>query len=462
MHDEQKANQRAALAVSCVGSFMTPYLSSAVSIALPAIGKEFDLNAISLGWVNTAFLVTAAALLLPFGKLGDMIGRKLVFLIGIVLYTLLSALAALAPNGGVLVAVVALIGAAAAMIFGTGVAILTSVYPPTERGRVLGINVAFTYAGLSLGPLLGGFLTHELGWRSVYLLNVPVGLVAVVLVLARLRGEWIGEKGQRFDLIGSLLSIATLGLFVLGLSVLPAAEGFALVGASAIGFVLFLLRERRADYPLLSLSLFKRNRAFGMSNLAALINYSATFALTFFMSLYLQYIQGLTAEAAGLLLIAQPALMVLFSPIAGRLSDRYEPRLLASSGMAIMALMLALLATLGATTSLGVVIFELVAVGIGYAFFSSPNTNAVMGSVEPRFYGIASATLGTMRLVGQMLSMGIAMLVLSIHIGRTAVTAAVYPLFLQSLRLSFAIFAALCFVGVFASLARGKRELPAL
>ncbi|MDA8425163.1 MAG: MFS transporter [Treponema sp.] len=454
------ANRRAALAVSCVSSFMTPYLSSAVSIALPAIGADFRLGAVSLGWVNTAFLVTAAAFLLPFGKLGDMIGRKRVFVAGLVSYTVFSVLAALAPGGAALVVAVALIGAAAAMIFGTGVAILTSVYPPAERGRVLGVNVSFTYAGLSLGPLLGGFLTHVFGWRAVYLLDVPVGLAALAVVLAALKGEWKGEEGQRFDLAGSLLSAATLALLVYGLSLLPEPAGFAFVAASAVLFVLFVLRESRAAYPLVSLSLFRESRVFAMSNLAALINYSATFAITFFLSLYLQYIQGLSAEAAGLLLMAQPLLMVLFSPLAGRLSDRREPRFLASVGMAVMALMLAFLATAGEGTPLALVVLELVAVGIGYAFFSSPNTNAVMGSVDRRFYGVASATLGTMRLVGQMLSMGIAMLVVSLYVGRAAMTSSSNPLFLKSMHVGFAIFAGLCVAGVFASLARGRRAAP--
>ena len=436
---------------------MTPYLSSAVSIAMPSIAGELGLNAVSLGWVNTAFLVAAAALLLPFGKLGDMTGRKRIYLIGNALYVLFAFLAALSPSGGILIGMGALLGAAGAMIFGTGMAILTSVYPPTERGRVLGINVAFTYAGLSLGPLLGGILTHSLGWRSVYFLNVPVGLFVVVLVVTKLKGEWRGEQGKGFDLPGALLSIATLGLLIYGLSTLPATIGFILIGAGVVGFFFFVLRERHASNPLLSLQLFSGNRVFAMSNLAALINYSATFALTFFLSLYLQYIKGLTPEAAGLVLIAQPVLMALFSPITGRLSDRHEPQILASIGMAIMAVMLGLLATAGKRTSLVVLICELVAVGIGYALFSSPNTNAVMGSVGRGFYGVASATLGTMRLTGQMFSMGIAMLILSLSVGHTAITPAVYPLFLHGQRIAFAVFALLCLAGVFASLARGKR-----
>jgi len=457
MEESQKNIQRTALAVSCASAFMTPYLSSAVNIALPAIGGEFALNAAELGWVTTAFLVAAAAFLLPFGKIGDRSGRKRVFLIGIILYTFFSAVAAFSPSGGFLIAVSALLGVSGAMIFATGVAMLTSVYPPNERGRVLGINVAFTYAGLSLGPLVGGVITHLLGWRSVYLLNVPFGLFAIVLVVTRLKGEWLGEKGSRFDALGALLSVLTLALLIFGLSRLPALSGVILLAASIVGLLLFLLRELHTEDPLLSLSLFRGNPVFGMSNLAALINYSATFALTFFLSLYLQYIKGMSAESAGLVLIAQPVLMVLFSPIAGRLSDRHEPRLLASIGMAIMAAMLGLLALAGSNTPLLVIIAELVAVGIGYAFFSSPNTNAVMGSVDRRYYGVASATLGTMRLVGQMLSMGIAMLVLTLHIGASEVTKAVYPQFLKSQRASFTIFALLCVVGVFASLARGKR-----
>ncbi len=461
MEETEKAIQRTALVVSCTSSFMTPYLSSGLSIALPAIGAEFKLDAAVLGWVTTSFLVAAAVFLLPFGKLGDMTGRKRIYLVGNVLYTLFSIAAAFAPSGGLLIAAGALLGVAAAMIFGTGVAILTSVYPPNKRGRVLGINVAFTYAGLSLGPLLGGVLTQQLGWRSVFLLNIPFGVFAVVLVVTRLKGEWIGARGERFDALGALLSVLALGLLIYGLTILPAPPGFVLVGASLLGLVLFVWREARARNPLLSLALFRGNRVFGMSNLAALINYSATFALTFFLSLYLQYLKGLTPEEAGLILISQPALMALVSPLAGRLSDRYEPRLLASVGMGIMAGMLALLSLVTSTTPIALLVAELMIVGIGYALFSSPNTNAVMGSIDRPFYGVASATLGTMRLVGQMLSMGIAMLIVSLHVGGAAISPPLYPLFLASQRVSFAVFAALCVGGVFASLARGKSGVGA-
>ena len=453
------ANRRAALAVSCVSSFMTPYLSSAVSIALPAIGADFRLGAVSLGWVNTAFLVTAAAFLLPFGKLGDMIGRKRVFVAGLVSYTVFSVLAALAPGGAALVVAVALIGAAAAMIFGTGVAILTSVYPPAERGRVLGVNVSFTYAGLSLGPLLGGFLTHVFGWRAVYLLDVPVGLAALAVVLAALKGEWKGEEGQRFDLAGSLLSAATLALLVYGLSLLPEPAGFAFVAASAVLFVLFVLRESRAAYPLVSLSLFRESRVFAMSNLAALINYSATFAITFFLSLYLQYTRGLTPSGAGLILITQPVCMALFASVAGRMSDSYDSGVLASVGMAIIVIGLSLLAFLTAHTTTAYLVVSLIVLGSGFGLFSSPNTNSVMGSVEKKYLGIASATVSTMRLTGQMMSMGIATLIIHVFIGTSKINEQSMDAFLRGTRVTFLVFAILCLFGVFASLARGKKPL---
>ncbi|HEX9899696.1 MAG TPA: MFS transporter, partial [Candidatus Methylomirabilis sp.] len=198
------------------------------------------------------------------------------------------------------------------------------------------------------------------------------------------------------------------------------------------------------------------NAVFTFSNLAALINYSATFAVTFLLSLYLQYTKGLGPRDAGLILVSQPLVMAAFSPIAGRLSDRIEPRTVASLGMAFTVLGLVLLAFLGEGTPLAFIVATLVILGFGFALFSSPNTNAVMSSVDRRLYGVASATLGTMRLSGQMLSMGIAMLVFALYVGRVRIGAANPASFLYSLKVAFAIFAILCFFGIFASLARGR------
>ena len=210
------------------------------------------------------------------------------------------------------------------------------------------------------------------------------------------------------------------------------------------------------DQPVLDISLFVDNIVFRYSNLAALINYSATFAVTFLLSIYLQYIKGFTPEHAGLILVTQPIMQIIFSPLAGSLSDKAEPRVVASAGMAATAAGLVLLAFLGPNTALVFIVITLVVLGIGFGFFSSPNMNAVMSSVEKRFYGVASGTVGTMRLTGQMLSMGVAMLLFALYLGRVQITPEYYPIFLKCMKKAFVIFAALCFLGIIASIARGK------
>jgi MFS family permease len=218
----------------------------------------------------------------------------------------------------------------------------------------------------------------------------------------------------------------------------------------------FVRWEMAVKNPVLDISLFRGNRTFALSNLAALIHYCATFAITFFLSLYLQYIKKLNPQSAGSILIFQPIVMAICSPFAGRLSDRIEPRIVASMGMALTATGLFLLAFLHANTPLGFIIADLILIGLGFALFSSPNTNAVMSSVEKRFYGVASGTLGTMRLTGQMFSMGIAILIFAIHLGHTQITPEYYPLFLKSTRSAFIFFGILSSGGVLASFARGK------
>jgi MFS family permease len=342
------------------------------------------------------------------------------------------------------------------MIFGTGMAILTSVFPAAERGRVLGINVAAVYLGLSLGPSFGGLLTQQFGWRSIFLASVPLGIVVIYLVTAKLKAEWAEAWDEKFDLTGSIIYSVALVVLMYGLSLLPARSGIALAIAGIAGAALFVRWEMKTTSPLLNMNLFFYNAPFAFSNLAALINYSATFAVTFLMSLYLQYIQGLTPQHAGMILVSQPAVMAVFSPFAGRLSDRIEPRVVASIGMGFTAAGLVLFTFLDADTHLGFIITSLLLLGFGFALFSSPNTNAVMSSIEKRFYGVGSATLGTMRLTGQMLSMGIAMVIFALHIGSARITPENYPLFLTSLKTGFTIFSSLCFAGIFASLARGK------
>jgi EmrB/QacA subfamily drug resistance transporter len=448
--------RRCALVIAALSSFLPPFMAASINIALPAIGAEFSMDAVLLGWVPTSYLLSAAVFLVPFGRLADIYGMKKIFISGLALYTISSLLSAVAPSTFILISVRVLQGFGSAMLFGTGTAILICLFPPHERGKVLGINVASVYLGLSLGPVLGGFLTQSFGWRGIFLVNVPLGLMVLALVLWKLKGEWAAARGEKFDLIGSIIYSIMLICIICGFSLLPEAAGWALVFLGLLGLVALIKWESMTDSPVLDINLFRTNRVFAFSNLAALINYSATFAVGFLLSLYLQYIKGLSPEDAGAVLIAQPLVMAIFSPLAGRLSDRIEPRIIASAGMALTLLGLIPFAFLDDRTSISYILAVLIILGLGLALFSSPNTNAIMSSIERRSYGVGSATLASMRLVGQALSMGVAMLVFALFIGRVEILPESYPLFLVSTRIAFLIFGVLCFLGIFASLARGE------
>jgi len=453
---DDAATKRAALLIATLTSFLTPFMGASVNIALPSIGREFAIDAVLLSWVATAYLLSAAMFLVPFGRIADIHGRKRIFLYGILTFALSSLLSAIAPDALFLIFCRALQGIGSAMIFGTGVAILTSVFPVGERGKVLGINVAAVYSGLSLGPFAGGFLTQQLGWRSIFLLNVPLSLIIVAATVWKLKGEWAGAKGEKFDLSGSVIYALSLPALMYGFSLLPATSGAWLIAVGVLGLIAFTRWETGRESPVIDMNLFKGNTIFAFSSVAALINYAATFAIGFLLSLYLQYTKGFSPQQAGTILISQPVIMALCSPIAGRLSDRIEPRVVASVGMAFTMVALFLFSFLAQDTNIGFVIASLIIVGFGLALFSSPNTNAIMSSVEKRSYGVAAATVGTMRLTGQMLSMGIAMLVFAVFIGRAEITPENYPAFLKSAKTAFTIFTVVCFGGIFASLARGK------
>jgi EmrB/QacA subfamily drug resistance transporter len=426
-----------------------------VNIALPWIQEELSVDAVSLSWIPTSFLLSCAVSLVPLGKMADILGRKKAFAVGTTVFTVASLLCGVSPTASWLIGFRTLQGIGSAMIFATGVAILASVFPPLERGRAMGMNVAAVYCGLSLGPFLGGLLTEQVGWRSVFFFPVPLG-VAAVYFSWRLKGEWAEAKGEEFDLFGSVLYALSIMAVMFGLSLLPGSAGAGLLLLGAMGITAFVTWEQRTKYPILEMTLFRGNTVFAFSSLAALINYSATFAVSFLLSLYLQYIKGLSPQNAGLVLVSQPVVMAILSPLAGRLSDRIEPRVVASSGMALTAFGLLLLSFLKAETAVALVIVVLVVLGLGFAFFSSPNMNAIMGSVEKKFYGSASGTLGTMRLLGQMFSMGMATLIFSIYIGRVQIDQEHYPAFMEGTRTAFLVSTLLCIFGVWASLRRGR------
>jgi len=456
MESEVTANRWSILLITLLAAFLMPFMGSSINIALPSIGEEFNIDAILLSWIATAFILSIAVCLIPFGRIADIYGRKKIFIYGMFIYTLGSVLAGFSVSATMLIAARALQGIGSAMFSATGMAILTSVFSKKERGKVLGINVAAVYLGLSLGPPLGGFITQHLGWRAIFLINIPLCLIVLILAFWKISGEWAESKGERFDFAGSVIYGLMLISLMYGFSLLPGITGAGFIAISILSFILFIRHEIRIPHPILNITIFRNNSIFVFSNLAALINYSATFGVGFFLSLYLQYIRGFSPASAGLVLIAQPVIMTAFSPFAGILSDRIEPRIVASIGMALTVTGLFLLSFLNSASNLIFIIACLVILGSGFALFSSPNTNAVMSSVDRKTYGIASAMLGTMRLLGQMFSLGVVTLLFALYLGRVKITPEYYPLFLSCMKTAFLVFATICFAGVFASLARGK------
>ena len=241
-----------------------------------------------------------------------------------------------------------------------------------------------------------------------------------------------------------------------GVSQLPETRAVYFIPSGLIAAAAFFWWETRSMHPLIDLKIFRGNRGFTFSNLAALVNYSGTWAVSFMMSLYLQYAKGFDARTAGIILVTSPAVQAIFSPFFGRLSDRVEPRILSSAGMATTAIGIALLAFVGQDSPIGYIIIGLALVGFGFALFSSPNANAIMSSAERRYYGLASAILSTMRQVGMMLSMGIVWTVFGIVMGRVEITPEHYGDLITSVRIAFLICASLCASAIFFSMARGN------
>jgi EmrB/QacA subfamily drug resistance transporter len=450
------ANQRTALLVVSLSSFIMPLMLSSVNIAIPSIAVTMNADAILLSWVSTAYLLTSAVFLLPFGKLADIVGRKKIYLTGMLIITFASLCASTSQSIVQLITWRIMQGMGAAMLFATGIAILSAVFPAEKRGSAIGVTVSAVYFGLVCGPLFGGWLTQHFSWRSVFIIHVPVAVFVIVVAWNRLEEVYPGQRDQKFDFFGSVIYAITILSLMTGLSFLPSEKGIFLLLLSAISLFCFLRYESRIAHPLLEVGIFRGNRILTFSCLASLILYSSSFGLSFLMSLYLQNIKGLSAQIAGLIMIMQPTVMALFSVPSGRLSDRFEPRYLTVSGMCCISIGLALLTQIQANTSLNYILGCLFLTGLGFALFSSPNTNAIMGSVEKKYLGVVAGTVSTTRVLGQMFSMAIVTLAFALLMGNNPLVPENYPALFKSIQLSLFTACGLTIVGIYLSMARGN------
>lgn len=459
------ASTRAALLVATFGSFMAPFDGSVIVLALPSIGKELGGNIALLGWVSAAYVTTLTIFLVPFGRLADIYGRKLMYVLGVSVFTAASVAAGLSTSLITLIVMRISQGLGSAMMSGNSMALLTSIFPEDKRGKALGINTAAVYVGLSSGPSLGGFLVQGLGWRSIFFVNLPLGLAVASLTLLKIRGEHSASRGEKFDWIGAASYGSSLSLILLALtfserqSISFGYETLILAGFAML--LIFLFSETRTRFPLVDLRLFVRNRTFAFSNLTALLSYSSTFGVSFIFSLYLQLVLNFEPQYAGLILLAQPIVMAMFSPVGGWLSDKMEPRYVVSAGMAVISASIMSLSLLDKSSTAWDIVPRLLLLGLGYAFFSSPNTNAVMSSVERSQYGIASGILGTMRFSGQAISLALAVFMLSMATSAIASIQSPGILirdepFLLGMKIALTTMAAIGAIGVATSLVRGK------
>ncbi len=450
-----KVSPAAVLFVVCSALFLMPFMLSAVAVALPTIGRSFQASALQVGLVETVYILSVAVFLLPMGRFGDVYGRRRVFIWGIFFFTIATALISLSSSIEMLIGWRILQGIGSAMVNASSLAIVVSVFPAEKRGRILGIAISTVYAGISCGPPIGGFLTSSYGWRAVFVPGVVLGLLSWFLTMSRMRTEWNEAAGEPFDWRGSLVyGLALAGITLGGSRLDTGGWAVAALLAGLICLALFVVFEGRCSHPVLDIRLLTGNRVFALSNIAAFINYGSTFGVVFFLSLYLQYVKGLSPKEAGLLLMLQPLVQMLLAPLGGRLADRFPAARVATVGMALCCCGLLLAATIGRDTSLVVVAGALLLLGLGYSFFSTPNTSVIMGSLDKRYLGVASGLTGTMRSLGMTFSMVVVTLSFSLFMDGHTVSAATTPAFIRSMQTDMLVFCALSVLGIGCSLGR--------
>ena len=421
-YQDNPAARYAVLVVVCISSFLTPVSLSGSFVAVPAISEDLHVSAVYASWIPAAFLLSNLLMMLPSGRLADQYGRKRIFLIGGLIFSIGSLIAGFAQNIEMLLFSRVIQGISSAMFFTTGMAIITSVFQQ-GRGAALGWLVSSIYLGLTCGPLLGGWVTEHFGWQAVFWFPLPLVLIVLVVSAVTMKGEWRSTQAERIDLVGTLyMAIGMIGSFV-GLSILPDWQGglWLVIGLAFI--VIFIRHCYTAPSPLVRLNLVLGNKPFSRALAASIMVYASNYGLIFLLSLYLQYNRGMPPTEAGQVLMVQAIVMTVLAPLAGRLSDRYRPRLLATLGcLSMVAGLTLLVATVGPATPIWIILICLVAFGIGFGMFSTPNTNSVLGSVPPERLGMSSALLNLSRLLGQMLGTAVITLLMSLMIGQSKIT----------------------------------------
>lgn len=456
---QQQTSPKIILWIIAIVQFLTPFMLSALGIALPSIGLEFSAAGADLGLINMAYILANAMLLLPIGRFADIYGRKKIFLSGIIVMTLATAALGFSNSVTALISFRFIQGIGGAMITSTSFAILTSVFPPEKRGQAMGIVVSGVYLGVSLGPTLAGVVVEHLGWRWIFYCAIPIQLFIMAVAFTFMKGEWADAKGKKFDLLGSVLYMMGLSGIILGSlghTQVPGGSYLLFLGIASI--VSFLIFETRVSFPILPLAKIIKNRVFALSNIASFLNYAASFSVTFFFSLYLQIIKGFSPQTAGFILVVQPLIQAVIAPQAGKLSDRFSPAPIATVGMTLCTIGIIGAATIDEHTTLPMIYGILVFMGLGFGTFSTPNSAAIMASVERVDFGMASSMLATMRTVGMLVAMTITTGLLAHYLGEQEISLQTMSEFLQTMKTAMFIFTFAGVLAIFCSMGRFVRK----
>ena len=433
------------LLICTILSFFTVFAFNAVMIAVPSIATEFGMDNIAQNWVTIIFLLTLAALSVPAGQICGKYGLKKLTIISIILFNVF------VTTTELFLLCRLIMGISIAFLNVTSMAMVVSAFEPQERGKAIGINITGVYLGLSLSPVIAGILDFQLGWRSIVLFSIPFMLIVMAILLLKVKDEWITFEGLPLDIKGSIIFVIGIVSFIYGFTRLNESIGVILTIFGIAVLALFAYVEMRTDYPVFDVKFFK-NSKFLSSNFAALCAYLATFAVTTILNYHLQYVKGYDSQLSGIILIVAPVFQVILAPLAGGLSDKINPQILSAIGMGLGTVSLILFSLLDSDTSLLFLIVSMVFYGVGFGLFSSPNTNVIMSSVPPQATPVASASVATMRVVGQTMSMGILTLVFAFVMGNVAITPQYYPQLITSSQITCIICTVLCIASVFASL----------
>lgn len=438
------------LIVGILVSFLTPFVRSSLNLALPAIAYDFDLSAVSLTWISTVYLLVNAILYIPFGRVGDIYGRKRIFQYGLIIFTIGSFISAFSTSGEMLLFTRIFQAIGNAMVFANLNAMISSAFPVNERGRAFGLTSMGVFVGLIFGPILGGAITELVGWRTLFYLDTVIGIIAI-FAITRFKYDWVDAEGEKLDILGSFLLGISLIFIIYGFSDITSSYSLFVIIAGIIGLSVFYLVEKRVAFPLINLGLFN-SKSFTFGNITAFINYGAFVAVGFILTLYLQYLKGYSPFTAGLIVSIQSIMMVIVSPYAGKLSDKIDPRNVSTAGMVITTIGVALMTLIDYNNASYLGALSLIIFGAGIGLFYSSNTKVVMSAVDKKYFGIASATLSNVRSMGQIFGMGIVMLIVSSILGNVQIIPSNYPELFTSIKIAFVAIAALSAFGIFTSI----------